>query len=368
VTEATEIRQQDAATLPWDWYTDPAVQALEVERIFRRSWHYVGHLGQLADAGDLLPGVAGGVPVLVCRDREGALRAFLNVCRHRGALLVEEPCQRASIQCPYHAWTYGLDGALRAAPRSADEPGFDREALGLVPLDVDAWGPFVFVHAGDDPEPLADALGDLPDVVAESGLDVDRLRFHARYRTVIQANWKIAIENYLECYHCAVNHPGLVQVLDERRYVLDVASRRLSQSAPPREEALRGEGPLDAGGTISQGQFHLLFPSFKFNVEPGRPNLSIGPLWPTAPDRCEGFLDYFFGEDVEPAWIEAMLAFDDQVGREDVHLVEAAQRGMANGLLGQGRLLLGSERLIASFQALVREALAGSVDARLVRP
>src|SRR3954468_21901777 len=113
------------ATLPWSWYRDPAVLEREQERIFRRAWQYVGHLGELAEPGDQRPALAGGVPVVVTRDRDGALGGFVNVCRHRGALVVGEACRRMTLQCPYHAWTYGLDGRLRSAPRSQAEPGFD---------------------------------------------------------------------------------------------------------------------------------------------------------------------------------------------------------------------------------------------------
>src|SRR4051812_17133060 len=112
---------RQATTIPWSWYSDPAVLEHERAALFRRGWHYAGHLGQLEQSGDFVACRPGGVPVLVVRDREGGLRAFLNVCRHRGAELVAGCGRRQTIQCPYHAWTYGLDGSLRAAPRSREE-------------------------------------------------------------------------------------------------------------------------------------------------------------------------------------------------------------------------------------------------------
>src|SRR3954447_23782179 len=270
----------DARTLPFSWYGDEAVLREERTRIFARSWQYAGRAAQVAAPGSVLATGAGGVPVVVTRDGDGELRAFMNVCRHRGALVATAPGRRGTLQCPYHAWTYGLDGALRAAPRSAVEPCFERDELGLRPVAVDTWGPFVFVNADPLAAPLAAALGDLPDVVAAGGLDVDGLRFHVRYRYELRANWKIAVENYLECYHCAVNHPGFVDAVDERALRLEAGATRLSQFAPVHPRAVATRAPYDVRGPLATSQFHLLLPAMKFNVCPGPPNLSIGPVWP----------------------------------------------------------------------------------------
>ncbi len=346
-------------TLPYRWYVDPAVAAVERDRIFRRSWQYAGHTGELDGPGSLFPTQAGGLPLIVCLNRDGELGAFLNVCRHRGTILVDEPQRRGTIQCPYHAWTYGLDGALRAAPRSSSEPGFEPEGLGLVRVAVDTWGPFVFVNPDRDAPPLAEALGDLPAVVAGGGLDVGALRFHHRVRYDIEANWKIALENYLECYHCQLNHPDLARVIDPQAQRQEVAGGRLSQFPPLRPGAA---APYELRDDDLDAQYHLLFPAMKFNVNPGRPNLSIGPVWPTSPERTSAWFDYFFGEGVDEAWIEEMLAFDYQVGDEDTALVEAVQRGAGSGALPHGRLLANTEVLIGAFQERVRERVAPGLD------
>jgi phenylpropionate dioxygenase-like ring-hydroxylating dioxygenase large terminal subunit len=344
-------------TLPYAWYVDPAVAAAEREHIFRRSWQYVGHIGELDGPGSLFPTEVGGLPLVVALDREGELRAFLNVCRHRGTILVSEPQKRGTIQCPYHAWTYGLDGALRGAPRSDDEPGFEMADLGLVPAQVDTWGPFVFANPDHAAPSLAEALGDLPAVMAENGFDIDRLRFHHRVDYEIGANWKIALENYLECYHCRLNHPGLTRLIDEEAQKQESAGLRLSQLPPLRPGAGGDGAPYDLRGEAGAAQYHLLFPATKLNVNPGRPNLSIGPVWPLAIDRTGAWFDYFFGEGTDEGWIDEMLAFDAQVGAEDVALVEAVQRGAGSGALTQGRLLPRTEVLIAAFQDLVRERI-----------
>jgi phenylpropionate dioxygenase-like ring-hydroxylating dioxygenase large terminal subunit len=335
---------------PWSWYEDPAIARLERDRIFRRAWQYAGRVDELTAPGSFAAAHVAGLPVVLTRDRDDVLRAFANVCRHRGSVVAGGAGERGTLQCPYHAWTYGLDGRLRAAPRTRDDPELDTSGIGLVPMAVGTWGPFAFVNPDAGGAPLADALGDLPDVVVAHGLDVDALRFHHRVAYEIRANWKIALENYLECYHCQLNHPGLVSVIDDRRLALDTRGLRASQFNPAHPD-------FDVAGGIPRAQFHLLFPSLKVNVEPGPPNLSIGPVWPVAPDRCRGFLDYFFAPDADEDWIAEFIAFDNQVGAEDTALVEAAQAGAGSGLVPDGRLLAHDEQLIAHFQAYVRERL-----------
>jgi phenylpropionate dioxygenase-like ring-hydroxylating dioxygenase large terminal subunit len=343
--------------LPWSWYVDPAVLATEQERVFRRHWQYVARRDQLDEPGRYVAARAGDVPVLLVRGREGRLRAFLNVCRHRGSLVCEGDGRRETLQCPYHAWTYDLDGSLRSAPRSEREPGFATDGLGLVPLGVATWGPFVFVNPDSDAPALEDVLGPLPDLLAAGGIDVENLRFLHRDEGEYAANWKICCENYLECYHCQVAHPGFSRVVDVSpdAYRLEEARWFSSQYGPVRE---RQEGAFDPSGEVERGQFHFLFPNTTINVMPGRPNLSIGPVVPLSPERTHRSLDYFVSPDADEEWIADLLAFDDQVGAEDRVLVERVQRGVRSGLLDGGRLLPESERLVAHFQRLLVDALA----------
>ncbi len=345
-------------TLPFDWYADTAVLRAEQALIFGRSWQYAARAEQVAEPGQLATAWAGSLPVVLARARDGVLRGFRNVCRHRGHVLCEADARRESLQCPYHAWTYGLDGALRSAPRSDREPGFDRSQLGLVPVAVDTWGPFVFVNPDAEAPPLAEALGSLPDQLAEGGLDIDALRFHARQEADEYAcNWKVAVENFLECYHCAIAHPSFAKALDVSAdgYGLRTDGLVATQVGPPRDG---GGGVYDATGSIERGQFHVLFPSTVVNVMPGRQNLSIGPILPRGTDRTYRFLEYFVGEDCDESWLAGFLALDDVVGAEDRVLVEAVQRGVASGGLDHGVLMQESEQLIAWFQSLVVDALA----------
>jgi choline monooxygenase len=345
---STTERRTRGATLPWDWYVSPDVLRREQERVFRSAWHYAGPLEWAAQPGDRFPCRAGEAPIVVVRDREEQLRAFLNVCRHRGSVIVKERGRRETLQCPYHAWTYALDGSLRSAPRSEREESFEADELGLRPALVDTWGPFVFVNADLDAPLLADALGPLPGLIDAAGLV-----FRERCELELAANWKVAVENYLECYHCPVAHKGFSALVDvdPDAYRLEVSNGLLSQYGERRQEAA-GEPSC---------QFHLVWPALKVIVYPGEANLSLGPVWPTGPEQSAGFLDYFFGADVSEQTMRELIEFDDQVGREDRELVESVQQGLRSGLIDHGRLLLDSERLIDAFQERLAARLTKSL-------
>ena len=219
------------------------------------------------------------------------------------------------------------------------------------------WGPFVFVNPDPDATPLAEHLGELPELVAAAGLDVGSLRFLERSSSAYEANWKVCCENYLECYHCQVAHPGFSKVVDVSvdAYVLEQSPTFSTQYGPVRET---WRGDFDPRGPVARGQFHFLWPNVTINIMPGQPNLSIGPVVPAGPERTSRFLDYFVGTDVDADWIRDMLEFDAQVGAEDTVLVERVQQGLRGGGLEHGRLLPISERLIVDFQSRLVDALA----------
>ena len=245
----------------------------------------------------------------------------------------------ASAQCPYHAWTYGLDGQLRAAPRAEREDDFDAAGLGLVALSLDRWGPFLFVNADPDTPPPRSPRGsrlpfDPAELVFRERIDY-ALGRTGRSRSKISSSATTARPPI---------RPSAAWSTSTRTRTGSRATARLEpvRHGPERRGALRVPSRL-AG--------------LKINVYPGFANLSIGPVWPETTGRTVGFLDYFFGADVDDVWARELIAFDDQVGREDTALVESVQRGVAAGLVERGRLLPESERLIACFQAKVTASL-----------
>jgi phenylpropionate dioxygenase-like ring-hydroxylating dioxygenase large terminal subunit len=349
--------------ISWDWYRDPRVLAIEERRLFRSSWQYIGPLECLRRAGDHIVGLVSRVPVVVVRGGDGELRGFLNVCRHRGSVVVQGDGNAPRLRCPYHAWTYNLDGTLRSAPHCGPQIAAELPALGMVPVRVATFGPFVFANLSAEGPPLDVVVGDLAEIVAGVGIDLRGLRRRQRFEYTLPANWKIHLENYLECYHCPVAHPGFSSVMDVTpdHYELAATAFRLSHHAPVRQASTSSYSPA---GSVTAGSYHLLLPNVKININPGRQNLSIGPVYPAGVDKTAGFLDYYFGADADEAWIEEMMAFDGDVGDQDAALVAAAQAGVAGSWIDRGRILP-QERLLASFQRHVHAACAGDLPSGL---
>jgi phenylpropionate dioxygenase-like ring-hydroxylating dioxygenase large terminal subunit len=350
-------------SLPASWYTDPAVAERERERIFRRAWQYIGQVAQVTKPGDFITGAAGEIPIVVVRGDDGGLRGFVNVCRHRRHEVVSGAGNKPVLQCPYHAWTYALDGRLRAAPRCEREEAFDKADYPLLDVLVDVWGPWIFVNPDMSAQPLSHFLGELPQIIAGSGLDLMRLAFHRRDTWSRRANWKVMIENFLECYHCPIQHPAFSAVItvDPDAYSLRSYQWFSSQVGSVRPTALEGRAKravYDARGTITQAQYHYLWPNFTISINPGHPNLSLDVWCPDGAEHTEGFSEHYFGPDVPEEWAQELIAFNDQVGAEDDRLTDSVQRGLRSGLPIQGRLLLQSEHLVAHFQKLVSSGLS----------
>ena len=350
-------------SLPASWYTDPAIMDLERERIFRHHWQYVGRIAQVAEVGDYFTGLTGGdLPIVVVRNEEG-LRAFVNVCRHRRHEVMSGAGNRKVLQCPYHAWTYGLDGCLKAAPRSEREEEFKKEDFPLLPVQVDTWGPWVFVNPDLEARPLAGVLGELPRIIAQSGLDPSQLQFSQREEWVSESNWKVGLENYLECYHCPTQHPEFSAIIDvdPDTYSLSTYEWFSSQVGPVRSAVLEEKSKnwlaYDARGTLAQSQYHFLWPNLTININPGYPNLSLDVWMPDGPGRTRGFSEQYFGADVPEDFAREMMAFDQLVTAQDEALTDSVQRGLRAGLPSQGRFLINSERLAIHFQRLVLAAL-----------
>jgi phenylpropionate dioxygenase-like ring-hydroxylating dioxygenase large terminal subunit len=355
-------------TLPASWYSDPAVLRLEQEHIFKCSWQYVGTTADVAEPGMFFTCRLGDVPVAVLRDKNGTLRGFVNVCRHRGHEVVAGCGKRETLQCPYHAWTYDLDGSLRTAPRSDREPGFDPSEWSLRPVLVETWGPLVFINPSLDAAPLAETLGDLPQTVRERGLDPTTLEFRGRSREwIVNANWKLAIENYLECYHCPVAHKSFSRLIDvdPDEYALSTSrwsSSQLGKVHPQVDAGTRANLPYVPDGPVRSSQFHFVWPNWTLNTFPGPENLRVLVFEPIDAEHTRTYVDGFWAPGTSDEVVEEITEFGTIVGAEDNDLVESVHRGLRSGMIEHGRLLLDSEKLLQHFQLLVHEALANGTS------
>jgi phenylpropionate dioxygenase-like ring-hydroxylating dioxygenase large terminal subunit len=347
-------------TLPATWYTDPAFFAREKALIFRRNWQYVGLTEQVTQPGDFFTCTIGNVPIVVTRDESGELRAFVNVCRHRGSELVLQPCgNRKTLQCHYHAWTYNLDGTLRSAPGMKDEPGFDKTLFPLHNAQIETWGPFIFVNPDKNAAPLKDILGELPQLLAATGLRLNEVKRRVRQTYEIAANWKTVVDNYLECYHCPIAHPGFSSVIDVNNYTVTEYEYFSTQGGPKKEVGKNGKPELyNTTGDVKDGFYAYLWPNFTLNVYPGPGHLSLNLFLPIDVNKTLAIFEYCFVDEVSAEEEQNFAQFIDQVQQEDTVLCESVQRGLASGFYNQGRLMLHRENGLRHFQKLIHRALA----------
>lgn len=350
-------------------YCAPEVFDAERERIFHRGWMYVCHDSAIP-AGTRRSFDIAGESVIVTRDLDGALHAFANVCRHRGAQLCDAAMAdavRGTIRCHYHSWTYGLDGALVATPRVDDE--FDREQYGLWQHRVDTWNGMVFVSlapAGPDAHDLAGWLESwTPYTAAFAHLPVASYRVGARTETVVAANWKIIVENYAECLHCAVVHPELVDLIPLYRSgnVVDPADPLAPVGFAEGRVAFTSTGRTELSvlpGLDGAPEYDgvAVFPNVFFDLTPTV--LSLTAIFPVGPDRSVVVGEYLFhpddvgrdGFDPTPE-----VEFNELVGAQDYVVCEMVQRGVSSRSFTTGGLTVKDE-YVADFVERYRRAMA----------
>ena len=352
-----------AYTLPSRFYFEPDVLEREKERIFGASWQLVARSEDLARVGDFVPATIVDEPVVITRGLDDELRGFYNVCRHRAGQVALAKGNRKSLQCRYHGWTYGLDGTLRACPEMEGTEDFRKEDFGLAPIRVERWGPFVFANLDQAAAPLADVLGAIPSEVAAAGYDVEHMRLVERRDYVVECNWKVYVDNYLEGYHLPIAHPQLFKELDYDAYRVETFRWYSKQHAPIRElkageELGRDRRFMRSADGEEDALYYWLFPNTMFNIYPD--NMSSNVILPLGTERTLTIFEWFFAEPGSGAGWESMqqgIAFSDEIQHEDIAICEQVQRGLKSRAYDRGRFSAKRENGVYHFQQLVREAL-----------
>jgi len=346
--KTTDTFTPGTTTLPQRYFVSSEVFAEEQEKIFSRQWVLAGHQSQIAKSGDFFVPDVAGESLIVTRDRNGEIRGFYNVCRHRGTRLCEEQNgYSAAIQCPYHAWTYGLDGRLIGSPHMDEVPGFDRSDYSLHPVNLGVWEGFIFVNLADDPMPLEEWIAPLAGKFSHWSLP--RLRSAKRVEYDVNANWKLMFENYSECYHCPGVHPMLSKVspydsaendLTEGPFLGGFMKINKGKSLTMSGEAcaLRIDHPPSPSyGAAGEQEgkdrvfYYSIFPNMLLSMHPEY--VMVHQLWPQSPERtlivCDWLFhpDAFERSDFKP---QDAIEFWDVTNKQDWHVCELSQQGIAS--------------------------------------
>jgi choline monooxygenase len=354
-----------AQTLASRFYTDPSILETEKARIFRRTWQLVGTLNHacgevngvnrtIADPESFFTADVAGEPIVIVRDKEGTLRAFSNVCRHRaGPIALGSGCKNV-LRCAYHGWTYTLDGRLIGTPDVEGVEFFDRSTMGMVPVRIETWEQFIFVNFDHAGEPLSAYLGDIPEQAR--GFLFTGLQFAERRDYIIRCNWKVYVDNYLEGYHIPIAHPGSQYRTDTFRY-------HSQQFAPIRamKQGDAGERFYAPGSGAQEALYLWIFPNLMLNIYPD--NVSTNLIVPLSQDKtltiCEWFFHDISSQQVQERMKKA-VAFSDEVQQEDIGLCESVQRGLQSSLYDRGRYSVRRENGVHHFHMLLAEFLEKS--------
>jgi Rieske 2Fe-2S family protein len=329
--------QSVATTLPARYYTDPGVFRDELERFFCQDWICAGRTNQVLKAGDYFLREVAGESIIVTRDGNNSLRAFFNVCRHRGTRIcaLDKGHFTGRIQCPYHGWTYGLDGRLMGAPHAHE--GFRHEDYPLNPVHVDVWDGHIFINLSADPAPLAGQLEDLPRKFRH--WQMAELRTFRSVKYEVKANWKLIVTNYNECLHCPILHPALSAISDylsgendppHRGYIggsmeFQGGAKTMSKDGKLRRDYL----PLLTADERSKVYYYAIFPNLLLSLHPDY--VMTHMLWPRAVDRTDVICELHFHPNAmaKPNFeADDAVEFWDITNREDWAISELSQAGI----------------------------------------
>ncbi|HYR44426.1 MAG TPA: aromatic ring-hydroxylating dioxygenase subunit alpha [Terriglobia bacterium] len=305
-----------AWTIPSSWYIDPDIAEVERKTVFSRSWQVAGRAEQLQTLGQYVTCHIAGEPVVIVRGTDGGLRGFFNVCRHHAAAVMTESCGEADqLRCPYHGWTYSLNGELKSAPDLGAVVDFDRSVMGLVPVEVALWGRWVLTKL----EP-----GDAP-LESITGLRIDHFQWFERRHYTLECNWKVFVDNYLDGgYHVPQLHKNLDSILDYADYKIETGERSCLQSSP-----------VATGG---QALYYWIYPNFMINRYEDAMDTNL--VIPRGVDRTDVVFDFYFTDVSEAARSRnlASVGASDRIQQEDTAICKSVQRGLASRAYDAGRL------------------------------
>jgi len=307
---------EKASTISSAWYTNPGIAEVELKTVFANSWQVAGRAEQVQAPGEYITWEIAGEPVVIVRGTDGVLRAFFNVCRHHAAAVMTDNCGQANeLRCPYHGWTYTLQGELKSAPDLGAIVNFDRTSTSLVPLDVTEREKWIFVRLSPAGVPLK----------LNAGLAIDEFHWFERRTYSLECNWKVFVDNYLDGgYHVPHLHKSLDRILDYADYKIETGDNYCVQSSP-----------VATGG---QALYYWLYPNFMINRYETAMDTNL--VIPRGVDRTDVMFDFYFKDVSEAAHARnaASVAESDRIQQEDTDICKSVQRGLASRAYNAGRL------------------------------
>jgi len=342
-TDLTVLSLEESNTLPSKWYSDQFIYQFELENLFGSVWQCVGHIKQLERNGDYFLFNYLDNPLIIINGNDGQIRAFYNVCQHRGGPLALEDGNVKLLQCKYHGWTYKLDGTLNKAPKfNLNETTLNDICLKSV--NIDLWEGLIFIALEAVPVKLSDLMNGITMRIAP--IDISSFNFYKRIEYNINCNWKVYVDNYLEGYHLPFVHPGLSKVLETKKYKTELSEYYSLQFSPLKDDNIYRKG---------SAFYYFIFPNIMLNILPGR--LQTNLVLPTSRNSTKVVFDYYYDNISDESKIKSIendINFSDEVQKEDIFICEKVQSGLESKGYNQGRFSPSEEQGVYHFQTSLR--------------
>ena len=362
-------------TMPARFYHDPEIYELEKEAIFYRTWHYAGHVSQVAQKRSYFTTKIHQQNVFVARGRDDKIRAFYNVCAHRGHELLEGSGKKNVITCPYHAWAFDFEGNLVSARNSENVAGFKKCDFSLKEVRLEIFCGLIMINLDPDAKPFAKQFAGLEEEIRQYVPSVDTLEFAQRDTYDVESNWKILIDNFLECYHCHTAHKDFVDLVDMDSY-RTITHKQYSSHCAAAPRTTDSKAYSFKPGDVDFGYAgFFVWPNFTIWVYPGEANLSVLQMNPATPSRTIEYQDWFTPKGKLSRQLKEAVQYQkDVLQPEDISLCESVQRGLHSKGYNQGRFIVDkdlselSEHAVHHFQSMVVEALGAKLQRRTRKP
>jgi phenylpropionate dioxygenase-like ring-hydroxylating dioxygenase large terminal subunit len=328
-----------ASTIPASWYVDKNLYRFELESVFSNTWQLAARIDQVTEPGQYVTTDIAGEPIVVVRGGDGVLRGFFNVCRHHAAAVMTEPeGKTAQLRCPYHGWTYSLEGELKGTPDFTGVCDFDRGSNGLEPVEIAEWEQWVFVKLSESGALTLEEFLTTNLTEEIKRLNLKELHWFERRHYNFDCNWKVFVDNYLDGgYHVPYLHKGLDSVLDYSNYMIENGARHCLQWSP-----IVAEGAEAQTGAVRKGDralYYWIYPNFMINCYDGVMDTNL--VVPRGVDQTEVIFDFYFPDVTSPEARErnaASVAVGQRIQDEDVAICKSVQRGLNSRAYNAGRL------------------------------
>ena len=341
---------EKSCTIPSDWYYEEKIFEIEKRNIFLKSWHLIGSESKIPNTGDTFISQVVDQPILFTRQKDKSIKAFYNVCQHRGGPLLRENCSIKSFQCKYHGWTYKIDGELKSTREFQGVKDFNKQDYNLKSIKLKCWMGLIFINLNNKIHSSDLKTEEIEKRIYPS--DISKYKYHSRISYHIKCNWKTYVDNYLEGYHIPFVHPKLNNLIDYKSYKTELYDNYSLQWAPIDP----GSSPYKKNErSIDKAYYFTIFPNILLNIAPGRLQTNI--IEPVSAKTCLVHFDYYF-ESLSQKSLKKDFDFSEEIQQEDIQICEEVQKGLESLGYDQGRISFQSEKGLHHFQSILKRNLS----------